>query len=350
MTVRGVRDVRLVVAGEEVMGWTKWQVESDLLSPADAFSLSLPNPGARLAGKVYPGQAVKLVLDGTLVLTGAVDDVTVSTDRESALEVVGRDAFWPLVDCSATPASYRGVSLIALARQLTSPWSIQWQVVPGQSLDLGTHDVKVDPGDTPWDVLSRLAMKERVLVWAEPNGVGYIGRPDYRSAARHALRVSLNPLNATEASNVISSQVRRSWRERYSHVTVAGTGANTAASYGRSSHRRYTAIDAGVPSHRPLILPEGNLASIGLTKTRASDEVARRLFESGTASYTVRGHYGEPAQSSTAPALYQAGDRLDVSDEPAGLRAVVLCVKRRFVLDDEGPRTELELRPGRWLE
>lgn len=348
---RFVREVKLIVGGEELTGWDQWEVESDLLYPANVFSISAQNKAGRLASKPRPGDAFKLMLDGKKTMVGYVDDVVHDTDEnEARVSVNGRDNFGPLVDCSATPKTHRNVTLLTLAQTLTAPWSLTW-ATNSAAPTLKTHkSVKVDPGESIMDVLQRVAEKERVLLWCAADGTCYIGRPSYSLAPVHRLRLHLPASGQTGDNNVMTSRVTRSWRDRFATITVAGTGANDANACARTSHRRYVITDSGVASARPMIMINGDIRTLDQAKTLATLEYQKRLRDSVELEYSVPGHYGTPATESQSPALFDVDQRVDLVDEPAGISsAKVLLIRRRFVMDESGPRTDLSLAAEVWM-
>lgn len=349
--MKWARDIRLLVNDTELTGWDRWEVESDLLQPVDAFSLSAENKAGRLATGVRPGDAFKLTLDGVVTMQGYIDETFHDTTNDGArLEVNGRDGFAPLADCSATPGTHKSVTLLVLAQKLSAPWSISWSLSNAPTMK--THkSVKVDPGESILDVLLRVAEKERVALWYSSDGTGYIGRPDYTLPSVHKLRLYLPASGRTSENNVTSSRVARSWRDRYSSITVAGTGANDANAWGRTSHRRYTITDTGVSSSRPLIMVGGDVRTLDQAKTMATLEKQRRARDAVAMEYTVPGHYGTPAQPGFQPTLYQPGDGIDLVDEPAGIAGTtkVVLLRRRFILDTDGPSTSLSVYPAVWM-
>ena len=370
--MKAIKDIRLLVNGEEFTGWDRYQIEQDLLQPSDAFSLAVPNIDAKMTGKIKPGDAFSLVLDGTNVMSGHIDDVNYDTAWDgSRIEVVGRDEFSFLVDCSATPGTYRKVDVLIMAERLTAPWSMAWSLQTGITLTRHSK-VKVEPGDTPLDVIVKLAEKDNLLVWYTSDGVGVIGTPNYTQAVAHKLRLYTNASGKAAENNIIRSRVRYSIRDRFSTYTVAGTGANGADTFGRKARKkaiqyaadfvgppappkvysplRVTQADEFVASNRPLIVNDADAKTIKQINDKCTAERTRREFDSIALEYVVRGHYGTPVTAGGVPVMYDGDQRADVVDQPGGIQGVWYITKRRFGLDRNGPTTELELHPDSvWL-
>ena len=340
-------DVRLVVGNvlaDEFKGWESFEVESDLLQPADAFSFVAQNIGGKMAGKISFHDTVQVVVDDAVVMQGFVDDVTYKDGR---INIVGRDDFGHLVDCSADPKTYRNMNLKTLAGTLASNYIDTWKIDP--LITLPTHRrLKVEPGETIADVLIRVAKKDRVLIWLDETGVAHIGRPNYDQAPAHVIRHYVSGGMAA-LNNVKSAEVRESGRGRYSRITVLGASGNSSSSWGKTALQKQTDTDAEVTTTRNLILTDGDVGNISQAKNKAIDEVDRRAFEGTVLNYTAFGFYGEPA-GGEAKSLFAIDQRVAVTDEEAGIDGVYYLSRRRLRLDiGTGHTTELELHPGGWM-
>lgn len=128
--------------------WTEYEIDSDMLTPADAFSFTVAAGGrgraareriAQFRDAATPGAAVRVyVTDGTedrlrvndLQMTGVIDDVDIDTTRESGtvIRVSGRDRAAYLCDSAAPLGVVRSLgqnaTFIELARAICAPWSI----------------------------------------------------------------------------------------------------------------------------------------------------------------------------------------------------------------------------------
>jgi len=132
----------LEVDGLYVDAWQEYKFESDLFTPADAFSLTLGigssssselrknvdklrevfKPGKRV--KLWIGSGDKRALQGV----GIVDARNTTNDGEGGtkLAIEGRDAAGPLVDTAALPSLYEADdTLVSLARKAVKDWGIE---------------------------------------------------------------------------------------------------------------------------------------------------------------------------------------------------------------------------------
>lgn len=345
---RAISDIRLVVGSAEFKDWKSWEAESDLMTAADAWTVTAANPAAALADKVVPGAAAELVIDGEIALKGYVDDVRYRTDGQgSIVEIVGRDGFAPLVDCSAPPRAYRNMTIKTLGELLGAEHGVtQWEVQDG--VTLVSHPwVKIDPGDSVAETLDKLARKDGVLLWYTPDGKMRIGRPTY-GAPVHKLRMHVAG-DSKRTNNILEITATKTWRERYGTLVVAGASSDDSDYQGWASYIKHEQLDEDLPASRMLIHCDGSLKTRDLCKRVAGDEVSKRKMESLTIETVVRGHYGTPYESGATPQLYQADQMIDVIYEPANIRGKFWCSKRRFIDGPDGPRTELTLHNPGWL-
>ncbi|HHE71340.1 MAG TPA: hypothetical protein ENL34_03545 [Chloroflexi bacterium] len=338
--------VRLVVGGAELGDWASFDIESDLLQPADAFTFVAPNINGAMAGKVNQMDDVVVTVDDVVQMRGFVDSVQYANGQ---VQISGRDLFGHLVDCSAPPKSYRRVYLDVLAAKLSAPWDIAWQV---DGVALKQHRwVKIEPGESCMDAIVRLAKVDRVLVWLDAQGVGHIGRPDYDQLPKHVLRRYKGTDPMSELNNVLEdgAEVSEDGRDRFSTITVLGSSGNSGSQWGKTALQNQSSTDAEVVSTRTLILTDGDVKSISACKQKAEDEVERRAFESVVIRYTTAGFYGEEA-SGQEPSMWAIDTRAAVTDQIAGLDGVYYVTKRNFQLElGQGHVTALELHQGGWL-
>jgi prophage tail gpP-like protein len=339
-------EIRLIIDGGEVVDWESFEIASDLLHPADAWRGVISNQGAKNAGLISGGDSVQITIDGDVELSGFVDRVAYSNNR---VAISGRDNFGHLVDVSATPGAHKQIKLDALAESLTSAWGMIWQVDPAVTLTQHRY-VKIEPGETISDVLTRLARRDRALIWLDASGTAHIGRPDYDQLPSHAIyhHEPTNP--AAQQNNVIEAEVDESIGDRYASITVMGASGNTSGQWGKTALQKQTDTDPSVPSGRVLILSDGDVKSISAAKRLATDEVDRRAFEGLVMRYTARGFYGTPPPGQER-VKFEIDQRASVVDDFADVDGVYYLTARTFSFEEGGGySTRLELHPGGWWE
>lgn len=337
----------------ELTTWQRYDLEADLLQPSDAFSLTAPNNDGELAGVVSKGDLVKVLVDGVEQMVGYVDDVVyTSDDQGSRVEITGRDLFLFLVDCSAQPQSLQNKTQLQLADLLASDWVEEWSSNSTVASTTQIPRVKIEPGESILDVLLREAQKDNCIIWADAQGAGHIGRPDYLQEPLYNLYHYARGNLLRAYNNVITASVRESWRDQYSSITVHGTTGNTRANSGDSSRAKAVAVDTDIEPDRPLIISDGDVRTLKQAQNRADLERDRRAFDATVLEYTVKGHYGSKpdGRGGVVSTLWAIDTLVDVVDELAAKQGEYYITKRRFRGDDSGRFTDLTLHPkGVWL-
>ena len=121
-------NIRIVINGTQIRDWVSYEIESDIMQPADAFSFVIANPSGRYAGEFLPFHQAQLFVDDTLQMSGYVDTVSCNSDR-STIEITGRDVFGQLVDCDADPQTINNKTLLEIAQDLSRPYGVlSWSV------------------------------------------------------------------------------------------------------------------------------------------------------------------------------------------------------------------------------
>jgi prophage tail gpP-like protein len=361
----------------EVGDWDRVEIESNMLEPADAFSVSCTNKDGVLAGAIAPGDPVLITIDGIAVMVGRVDDVDYEDETDSRVTVAGRDLFLYLVDAHIEQAkTYKDLSLLTLAQNLTlDAWGITWRSAETSAQLL--KRVKVEPGDTVWDVLQEQIQKKDILIWLDPDGIAQIGKPNYAQDSSYQLLRYVTEGTQRQHNNIIRGSVRETWRDRPSKVIVLGQSGNTFTDYAAATVKRSiipdtdvarwltstfvtgqpttttvrprrpaTAIDMSIDD-KPMVFTGGNIRTLVEATAMANREMGRRKFDSTTLNYTVKGFYGRKKRQDS---LWTPNTIADVNDEMSGAQGQFFVTRRKFIREERGDFTEVELHPsGVWL-
>lgn len=362
----------------EIGDWDRVEIESNMLEPSDAFSVSCTNKDGVLAGAIAPGDKVRITLDDINVMVGRVDDVNYEDDRDSRVTVAGRDLFLYLVDAHIEEAkTYKDLSLLTLAQNLTQDaWGITWRSTESAAAQL-LKRVKVEPGDTPWDILQDQIKKKDILIWLDPDGIAQIGKPVYAQDSSYQLLRYVTEGTQRQHNNIIRGSVSETWRDRPSKIIVLGQSGNTFVDYAAATTKRSiiedhnvarwltatfvtgepttttvrprrpaTAIDMSIDD-KPMVFTGGNIRTLVEATAMANREMGRRKFDSTVLTYTVRGFYGRKER---ANALWTPNTMADVNDEMSGAQGQFFVTRRKFIRDETGDFAEVELHPaGVWL-
>ncbi len=354
-------EVRLTIRKQsggtvELAKWKSYEVEADLLTPADAFHFVASNIDGAMAKSVTPEDAVRVTVDGEAVMVGNVDEVSCDvTEEGSILEITGRDPGRFLVDCAAKPISLKGQSLMTLATKLAGAWVTTWleSSVTGAAL-ARARKFKVDPGETVLDCLNRFAALAKVIIWLDEKGNGVIGRPNYHQKPLYSLYRYKESNPASGKNNVKRGRVTLSSRESFSQVICLSAVSNSGGLFGgggggslwgtAASKLRGAATDSTVPTVKPKVI-SGNAKNAAQARLLAQEEIEKARFNAWKAVYTVPGHYNSGE-------LWRINTLCTLVDEIAGIDGMTCyVVRRRFsCTDGESVLTEVELRkPGVYL-
>ncbi|MDP3427099.1 MAG: phage tail protein, partial [Humidesulfovibrio sp.] len=220
--------VGLVIDGHEHRDWERCEVDSDLLTPADGWRVSLGLPsnsngakgGVVVPSYVRPWAPVTLTLSGQVIMRGRIDPIESEVSKaEHTLAITGRDLAAVLVDCSAPVFSARQCSLDEIVAKMVRPLGItKIRVDAGRTL----HDkISVDPGMTAWDALQRVCEQNGCWPYFAPDGTLVIGGPDYSDATNPPVGQLVLRWDG-KGNNVLRLSEKKGIQEYYSQVTVLG--------------------------------------------------------------------------------------------------------------------------------
>lgn len=333
------------VGGLEHRDWTSYSIDSDLLTPADAWRVALGIPATRIPASIKPWALVEVYLGADLILTGRLDDLGREVDKDTQrLSLSGRDGAAVLVDCSAPIFTRRQASLSEVVDLVARPLGVGKVRVEQEGRK---EKITVEPGQRAWDLLADACEANGVWAWFEPDGTLVVGGPNYGAAPVATLVMTVDG----KGNNVKSLNVRENVTGRYSEVTVLGQTHGTEDEEGKHDimHRE---TDPDVPGYRPLIIPAGECDNVEEAKRRAKKKLMDSRLEGFDMVATVRGHrVGGYQQGRESGEPWRPGMRVHVVSEPHGLDAVYFLMKRTFLGGrDRGRITELGFKEdGVWL-
>lgn len=227
---------------------TEYAIASDLLTPADGLSLTVPWTAD--AHRLCRGDAeIQIWIDRQRVFSGVIDGRTRTVNRDdgATITLTARDKVGRfLLDDAAPLIAFRGLGLVDLAKKLcgdrlvvttsnannrrliAGPLSKRVSREPPIATGKNVHR-KVEPGDTRWQVLHYFLEEAGLLAWATADGQGLvIGTPNYAQPAQWQWVLG-GPGAAWGDSTVMTFSDTESLGERYSQVQVLGTKAGVGA-------------------------------------------------------------------------------------------------------------------------
>lgn len=325
-------------------GWTRYEIDSDLLTPADAWNVTLARSEIILPSQVKEGSPVEVRLGGELVLTGRIDERDLAVEpAQHVLQMSGRDGAAVLLDCSSPILTLQQLTLEQVVAKIVRPLGLARVRVDAKATSL-REKFSCEPGDSAWDALRRAAEANGLWPWFEPDGTLVVGGPDYDQAPVATLVMRRDGVG----NNVEQLREKRCLQDRYSEVTVLGQAHAGGTGAGERDGRhnvRAVVRDDGVSVYRPKVLVDHEAINEQIAAARARKAISDARVKSYALQATVKGH------RTVGGVLWKPGQRVNVRSEPHDLDATFFLMARRFIGGDgAGQRTMLTLKEDRaWV-
>lgn len=320
--------------------WERFEVDSDLLTPAGGWQLSVGTAEPVLPADVVAGARAELRYGDSTIMTGMVDELIHDVSRgQHMLELTGRDAAAVLVDCSAPVFTAQEMTLQEVIAQVIKPLGVT--AIRMQADNPGSvKKVSIEPGDSAWDALKRVAEMSGLWPWMAPDGTLIIGGPDYSTAPVDTLIMHRDGQN----NNLLRLGKRTDMSARWSQTTVLAQGHGTGHEDGKAN-RKCTVKDTTMTLYRPRIVVEGDSQSDEEVQFRARKLQADARLNGFSLSATLRGF------TTANGTLWAPGQRVYVKSDVHGLDDVYFIMQRTF-RGGRGQRQETTLllrEDGIWL-
>lgn len=318
MTLAPKHTVTISVNGYRIPGWTSYEITSSILEPVDSFSLTRPfDPD--IFEICDTDTEITVEIDGVPIVTGPIDTCEDEHTREgSTMTIVGRDWCGRLVQESAPTISYDGLDFVEVVKRLAYPWydAVELSDARNRTVRLGKKGRKaaaagealvlkvrkktwqVEPGQTRWQIMNKLASEAGYMIWSAVDGKSLIiGQPNYKQEVQFLITKGRAGSSTPTTSNRL--HIVKSTADRFSLVMALGSGRGDAANYGASTATRRDVVLDGPGAQgvgrdflqpKRLILAERTLANIAEARQHALNEKNRRDFDRLKISATMPGH------------------------------------------------------------
>jgi len=394
------RDFAKVTLGSsELSTWQSYEITSDLTTPADAFSLTVPMTGTYdqrrdVIRAMREGVRISVYISaepdaGTTVealqMTGVIDNLSVTGGRGgTVLRIQGRDNGGLLTSAMVDPrlAVTSSTRLVALIGDLISDFGMEVvtdtalarQELTGMSQSesasalgrararsggstsaraaararrghggltrpeverVSVRDARPRMRETVWEFIDRHCRRFGVMCWVDARGRLVIGAPDYDQEPIMRLVRTLAP-TAEEPNNILEGGSTERWDGLSSEVTVYGRAHGQDGSRSRFVGH---ATNPNVDVHRPVVIHDPSCRTTEEAQRRANEELGRQREDAFFLEYDVP-HHGQGSR------LYAIDTVLDVLDEEAAVEGLFYVVGRTFTCSrQEGAKTRLRLVP-----
>lgn len=310
--------LRLTVGGVSHQDWMHFAVDASFLTPAGAWELDVGIETATLPAEVQPGARVVLSAGSDVLMTGLIDDITEEVRRgRHTLSLTGRDEAAALVDCSAPVFTAQNLTLQEVITRIVHPFGIS-KVAIHADKSVAPKKFSVEPGETAWEALKKVAEVNGLWPWVAPDGTFIIGGPDYSAPA-----VANLTLNRDGTGNVLSLTRQRSIAGRYSEVTVLSQG-HGGREHDGVHNRKGIATDSDFTLYRPLVHVMCDTDTDGMATARAKKLLSDSRLKALTLTVEVRG-LRTPDGIPWAP-----GQRVAVKSDLYGIDDTFFMMSRRI--------------------
>lgn len=336
--------VSVIINGKAHTDWSRYQIDSDFLIPADAWSVSLGLPDSKFPADVVRGAPVMVKVGGDTVMTGRIDSVQRSVARSGVtLSLSGRDSAAILVDCAAPILTARQVGLEDVVAQIVRPLGITKIRIEAESA-IRSDKISAEPGERAWDMLLRACAGRGLWPWFAPDGTLVIGGPDYTKQPVASLIMRMDG----KGNNVLSLSDASSIDKSFSELTVlaqshahSASGSSTAivdvtddtpinidtdAGTAETGQHGMRAVvkDPTVNYYRPQVLVVGDADNQEQINYRARKALADAKLNGYSLTAIVHGH------RTSDGVLWEPGQRIHVTSEYHGIDAVFFLMGREF--------------------
>lgn len=323
-------EIEVRVNGAPFFGWEAVQVTRRLDAAAGAFRLEVAQ---RQPWPVLPGDAVEILVEGSPVLTGFVDQLDGRvTDSGSSFTVAGRDVTGDLVDCSADVdgGEFFGLHPGQIAVALAKPFPdvlVRYTIRPVEPFDI----FKVEQGETVWSAIERAARMRGLLAYTEGDGALVVVEPSKTRAEVDLIQGG--------AGNVLEATLRWSHEDRFQTYIVRGQAPGDDDTFGELvAQVEATASDGEVRRARPLVIVGETSLTPDLARDRAQWEATVRASRAAVVTVKVQGWRQKPTSD-----LWRVNQRVDVAIPRLQVESPLLVNAVKLERGPGGTLTTLEL-------
>jgi prophage tail gpP-like protein len=341
--------VKIKLGSENYEGWESVTVTKSFDSIASGFQIQVADKWRQVNGRwpFKPGEQTRVYIGAQSVLNGYVDTLSVEAGRENrSIQISGRSKTADLVDSSVetTSGEFRNQSLFAIARTLCSPFGVGVSNLTTEAaipIDL----VRVNQGETVFEVLYRLAMQNGVVLTSDAEGSLVIANRG--SGFAGGLKSLASPLaqkanNAAvllaQGDNILAASASYDEVDRFQKYIIKGQTQTTDFFSADKGTVEATATDEGVSRPRSKVIVAENAVNKDKAQKRANWEATTRAARSVNVNVTIQGWLRPDG------ALWDVNQLVEVDASFVGVQRQKLLISAvTFTKDESGTFTQLKL-------
>ncbi|MBE2895451.1 phage tail protein [Pasteurellaceae bacterium HPA106] len=332
-------EIAVEVDGKRHTHWKRYDIDSDFLIPADAFSFEIGTPSQDTIIPDFSGKTAKVLINGQVVLSGIVDTTrhTISKGNRT-FNLNGRDKASILLDCSAPITNVKGMTVLGAVKRIVQPLGIDKVRLQAEN-DPVLDKVDIDVGENAWTAIMRCANSAGLHCWFSPDGTLIVGGADYATPPVATLCCTKDG----KRNNFSDAQLTFDISQRYSEVTFL------AQRHGRTGDKnkndlKWVYRDPDVPMYKPKTVVIADAENLEALKKHAKKYISDSILSSFTLTITVPDHKTEDGT------LWEPGQRVHIICEEYDIDAIFFLMGRRFTLSrTTGTQTELRFKQdGVW--
>jgi len=315
-------DVELLTNNQSYIDWKTLSLVRSIEQLAGGFEITGKRGDENL---IKPGEPISLFLNDESVLAGYVDAVELRYDSQSDNQkVVARDVVADLVDCSLGAKEYHDQTLLQVASDIALDFNIEVQA----HVDTGApfKVASVNPGDSPFSVIERLARARGLLIMSDATGALIITRAGL-NRAKTSLQYGVN---------ILGGEATFSHEQLFSEYTVVGDRKSTSEAWGSNVQSKATATDDRVGRYRPFVFVSDTDGDAVTFKDRATWQRNVAFGRAKRVKYSVPGWYD-------GTQLWQPNTVVKVEDPRLNINEDLLIVSVTLEKSERGAITSLEL-------
>ena len=337
--------ITLEVGGRRYNNFTQVTIERSLDQISGVFNFQAASD-YKLPFPIPSGQAVKVFVNDSQVMTGYVDRVKVSYDANShTISIEGRDKTADIVDSKVDHKIEftAPITLEEIARQTLATINATDIEVINNVTDLAPFVkgelISASIGQSAFDFLDMYAKKRQVITTTD--GMGNLV---FSRASKESTNIALNNIVGGKDNTILSATVSYDDSERYNEYTFYSQGnpagdKDAGESSKQLTDRTGTYTDSDVRSSRQYHEVAESSSKEATLADRARWEGQIRKAKSFRYNCTVVGH--SPVDSGVA---YLPNTLVTVTDDFAGFQDELLILKVTSSISlSSGSTTQLEL-------